>query len=309
MRAWGAPFLLPPVFYNESRGKIFFIAVLLMFLLGVGAWYYYERTFAPAPAGEPSDSGINQSKGMPVIGGAGVQEILVTETVQFQTADGVTIFGLYTHGDNSARPAVLLSHMMPATKESWSDFAQELADAGFRVLAIDLRGHGESVVQTINNEYPPARDALVGKTLNYKNFTDSEHQKSILDLEAAIGFLKSKGASEIHLVGASIGANLSLQYLAEHSDARSAILLSPGLDYRGVKTDEFAVRLRTGQAAYFVAANDGPYSAQTAKTLVQKTPDDAKKELKIFKHGGHGTDIFSAHLELMRELSVWLKQV
>lgn len=61
--------------------KIFFIAVLLVFLFGAGAWYYYERTFAPTPAGELLDSGTSQSKRMPVIGGANIQEMFVTETV------------------------------------------------------------------------------------------------------------------------------------------------------------------------------------------------------------------------------------
>lgn len=222
------------------------------------------------------------------------------ETVSFNTSDGVKIYGLYYRANATGAPAVLLSHMMPATKESWSDFARVLTDAEFSVLAIDLRGHGESTMQTINDEH---------KTLNYKKFTDANHQKSILDLEAAVGFLKSRGASEIHLVGASVGANLSLQYLAEHSEARSAILLSPGLDYRGVKTEPYAVRLRTGQAAYFVAADDDPYSAQTAKALYQKTPSGAKKELKLFERAGHGTDMFSAHPEFMEELANWLNQL
>lgn len=287
--------------------KIFFIAVLLVFLFGGGAWYYYERTSAPAPAGESLNSGMSQSKGTPVIGGADIQEMLATETVQFQTADGVTIFGLYTHGDNPALPAVLLSHMMPATKESWNDFAQVLAEDGFQVLAIDLRGHGESITQMLNAE---GRMLNAGqKTLNYKKFSDAEHQESILDLKAGVDFLKLKGASEIHLAGASIGANLSLQYLAEHPDARLAILLSPGLDYRGVKTEEFAARLHEGQAVYYAAAEDDPYSAQTVKVLYQKTPEGAKKELKLFERGGHGTDMFSAHPELMRELSFWSKQL
>lgn len=279
--------------------KILFIAVLLVFLSGTGAWYYYERTSASAPVSEKPENGTNQSKGMPVIGGSEVQEMLVTETVQFQTTDGVTIFGLYTHGDNPAQPAVLLSHMMPAAKESWDDFAQKLGEAGFQVLAIDLRGHGESVEQMLNAKR---------QMLNYKKFTDEEHQKSILDLEAGVGFLKSKGVSEIHLAGASIGANLSLQYAAEHADTQSVILLSPGLDYRGVKTEPYAARLHEGQAAHYAAAGDDPYSAETVKTLHQKTPAGVKKELKVFEHGGHGTDIFSAHPEFVEELVRWLKQ-
>lgn len=202
---------------------------------------------------------------------------------------------------------MLLSHMMPATKKSWNDFARLLAEAEFSILAIDLLGHGESVYQTPNVERQTQNNEP--RTLNYKNFTDAEHQKSIFDLEAGVDFLKLKGSSEIHLVGASIGANLSLQYLAEHFAMRSAILLSPGLDYHGIKTEEFAARLHEGQSVYYAAADDDPYSAQTAKTLLQKTPEGVTKELKLFERGGHGTDMFSTHPELMGDLTVWLKQL
>jgi dienelactone hydrolase len=188
--------------------------------------------------------------------------------------------------------------MMPATKESWSDFAQKLTDAGFTVLAIDLRGHGESVPQAIPSET---------RILNYKNFSDADHQRSIIDVEAAVAFLKSEGASAIHLGGASIGANLALQYLAEHSDAKSAFLLSPGLDYRGIKTEQFAAEIHTGQVVYYVAAGDDPYSARTVDVLYQKTADGIKKEVKVFKRAGHGTDMLLAHSEFMDEIILWLK--
>lgn len=75
MRTNSALFLLSPVFYNESMSKILFIAVLFAFLFGTGAWYYYERTSALAPAGETGetlDNSLNQNKGMPVIGGADI---------------------------------------------------------------------------------------------------------------------------------------------------------------------------------------------------------------------------------------------
>ncbi|MDO8600795.1 MAG: alpha/beta fold hydrolase [bacterium] len=222
------------------------------------------------------------------------------ETVTFDTSDGMKIYGLYYPAANPAAPAALLSHMMPVTKESWKSFAPKLTEAGFQVLAIDLRGHGESVARTTND----------GRTtLNFKNFSDEEHQWSIRDLEAAVEFLKLKGASATHLIGASIGANLSFQYFAEHSDTRSVILLSPGLDYRGVKTEECATKLRFGQAVYYVAADDDPYSAQSVKTLYQKTPEGIKKEIKLFERAGHGTNMFLAHPELMEELVLWLKNL
>lgn len=272
----------------------FLVLFTFVVLIGVttGAWYIWKRASDTEKLLQPPPQ--NSKKTAPIA----LQPVM--ETVTFETKDGIVVVGLYWNNRDFHAPAVLLLHMMPATKESWNNFALKLADAGFRVLAIDLRGHGESTMQTINAEH---------QTLNYKNFTDAEHQKSLLDLEAAVEFLKSKGASKIHLVGASIGANLSLQYLAEHSDMRSAILLSPGLDYRGVKTEGFVARLHEGQAVYYAAADDDPYSAQTAKTLLQKTPDSMEKELKLFDRGGHGTNIFSSHPELMGDLVNWLKKL
>ena len=39
---------------------------------------------------------------------------------------------------------LILTHMMPATKESWQDFAGEAQKLGYESITIDLRGHGES---------------------------------------------------------------------------------------------------------------------------------------------------------------------
>ena len=46
-------------------------------------------------------------------------------------------------GEESA-PCVLLLHGGGQTRHSWRGTARRLADAGFRAIALDLRGHGES---------------------------------------------------------------------------------------------------------------------------------------------------------------------
>ena len=40
---------------------------------------------------------------------------------------------------------IVFSHMMPAAKESWNDLAEQFCGAGYESVAVDLRGHGESV--------------------------------------------------------------------------------------------------------------------------------------------------------------------
>jgi len=61
--------------------------------------------------------------------------------VSFPTPDGWTIHAdLYGMGDRG----VVLAHGGRFEKSSWEKQARALVDAGFRVLAIDLRGFGLS---------------------------------------------------------------------------------------------------------------------------------------------------------------------
>src|SRR4051812_32643824 len=63
------------------------------------------------------------------------------EHLSFPTADGGLVHAdLYGKGDR----AVVLAHGGRFDKESWKEQAKVLERAGFRVLAINFRGYGES---------------------------------------------------------------------------------------------------------------------------------------------------------------------
>ena len=63
------------------------------------------------------------------------------EHVTFPTEDGGTIHAdVYGRGER----AVVLVHGGRFNKESWAKQAPALVDAGFCVMAINLRGYGES---------------------------------------------------------------------------------------------------------------------------------------------------------------------
>ena len=49
-----------------------------------------------------------------------------------------------TAGDNAAGPSILLIHGLFAQKEQWHDYLCALADAGYRPVAPDLPGYGQS---------------------------------------------------------------------------------------------------------------------------------------------------------------------
>jgi pimeloyl-ACP methyl ester carboxylesterase len=116
-------------------------------------------------------------------------------------------------GGKPGAPAVILMHGGGQTRHSWGKAARDLVAAGYHVLSMDLRGHGES-------EWAPegdySMDAFVG------------------DVRAVCATLPAPPA----LVGASLGGATSLMAVGESlEDIASALVLVdvvPHMEKRGV---------------------------------------------------------------------------
>ncbi len=210
----------------------------------------------------------------------------------FFTSDHVRIIA-HWYPATKPKAFALLLHMMPATKESWKEFATELQGRGIASLAIDERGHGESTE---------------GNTLLYKKFTDEEQQKKIFDVRAALDWLAGKGATDENtiVVGGSIGANLTIQILTERPEIKTGVALSPGVDYRGIKTDLLITGLHEGQIVLLVASDDDEHgSFETIKKLNQLNPDQTEKiELSGL---GHATEMFERQPDLIKTVAEWVE--
>lgn len=227
------------------------------------------------------------------------------EKVILKTIDNKEIVGTYVEASN-AKGAGLLLHMMPSTKESWDHFAKELLDAGFSSLAVDLRGHGGST----------------GGPEGFIEFSDEEHQRSILDVKAGIEFMENKGITvdRIFLAGASIGANLSLQYQKENPEIKATVLLSPGLNYRGILGGELAKNLKENQAIFVSGSeHDCGYvgvdrssgdrcASDMAKEIFEMSPS-LNKEVRLFPNSAHGTTILLRNEGFLKELISWIEKI
>lgn len=201
------------------------------------------------------------------------------------TQDGIELAGIY-RSSGQEKLAILL-HMMPATKESWEAIAEKLLERGYASLAIDMRGHGESTM---------------GGTLDYKQFNEQQQQAKRLDVEAALDWARAQGFDETHtiLIGASIGANLAVRALAEHPNLPLAIALSPGLNYRGVTTDDAIKHIRPTQRVVLVASDDDDRpSWDSVHELHRLNPST----VLIERHGlGHGTNMTDGDPSLVQEI-------
>jgi len=231
-----------------------------------------------------------------------VSSTILAERVDFVTSDQVTIVGDWYQSDDSNGKAVILLHMMNRNRQSWVKFAQFLSQSGYSVLAIDLRGHGESVTQEVVGE---------SVSLDYRTFTDTEHQSSIKDVLAALNFVaeeKSITRENIMLVGASIGANLALQALQSDPQITAAVLLSPGLDYRGLNAVALMPQLEPEQRLFMLASETDVYSADSIQKLSSITSAQVTTLIFINPQTGHGTDMFRTEEGLGNMILKWFEQ-
>jgi pimeloyl-ACP methyl ester carboxylesterase len=214
------------------------------------------------------------------------------QKVSFVTKDGVTIVANY-YPNKSAKFAGILVHMRPKTKESFDDLAKFLQKQGYALLAIDLRGHGEST------------ESVRGK-LDYNKFSEEEEKESINDLTAGSLFLEKEGYPKDRqfLIGASIGANLSFQFLSENPQVKAIVLLSPGLNYRGVILENFR-KEGLGEKIFVISALDDEPAYTAGRTLKSWYPDLNYLELPS---GGHGTNLFNSHPDLYEKILIWLRE-
>jgi dienelactone hydrolase len=213
------------------------------------------------------------------------------EEITFKTEDGVEISGNYFEPGKEHSPGFLLLHMMPSTKESWNSFAALLQENGFAVLAIDLRGHGKSIDKN-------------GSKLDYKEFKDPEHRESMKDIAAAKEFLsgmKNVDISRMAIAGASIGANLALWQASNDKDIKILILLSAGLNYRGIEAAKLAPKY--SGPVYILACEGDTNAAKSSRELLNVFPGDMK--LELFKGNSHGTNMLLSESGLMDKLLAW----
>ncbi|MCH6553869.1 MAG: alpha/beta fold hydrolase [Acidobacteria bacterium] len=174
--------------------------------------------------------------------------------------------------------AVLLVHMLGHSKEDWIPLATRLRQAGYGVLAIDLREQGRTGAPQL-----------------------------LADLRAGFDFLRAEkkvDAARIGIVGASIGANAALNLAAQEPLVRLTALLSPGLNYRGVTTEP-ALRDYGARPLFLAAAEEDLASAQAVRRLAQVA--QGTSVTKLYPGRAHGTDLLTVVPGLEQELLAFLQ--
>jgi pimeloyl-ACP methyl ester carboxylesterase len=208
--------------------------------------------------------------------------------VMLQTPDGVTLAASMLQPGRRPSPAIVLVHMLGRSGRDWESASEKLADEGFTTLAIDLRGHGES---------SPAGAADERAKL----------ASMVADVRTAKRFLETRSdvlPGRIGLAGASLGASLVALAAGDDPSIRSIALLSPSLDYRGLRI-EAAMRKYGQRRALLLASREDPYAWRSMRELAKDAP---AREMILFDRAGHGTAMLAHDESLTRTLVDWFRR-
>jgi pimeloyl-ACP methyl ester carboxylesterase len=188
---------------------------------------------------------------------------LAQERVSFPTQDGGVV---YADQYGAGERGVVLAHGGRFSKESWDKQARTLAEAGFRVLAFDFRGHGES------------RGGPTGQPGEGRRF----------DVVAAVDFLRQAGATRISVVGASMGGD----YAAEAAEATPDLIDRLVLVAAGAYTP--LIRMQ-GRKLFIISRHDiiGENTPRLPAIREQYEKASDPKEFLILEGSAHAQFIFA----------------
>jgi pimeloyl-ACP methyl ester carboxylesterase len=157
---------------------------------------------------------------------------LRSESVSFDSTDGIPLKAWWMPASGTPRGTVIIAHGIDHTRQVMLPRAAFLVRGGYDVLAIDLRGHGESGGNIVSPGLLEARDIL-----------------------GAIRYIRSRGSNEpIAVLGVSYGAVASLIAAAESPEIAAVISDSAFLTGKDVSEDVGHHYLRDPRTNFWMRA-------------------------------------------------------
>lgn len=216
------------------------------------------------------------------------------QPVQFETDDGVTVFGeLYPSAQDqplAETPMILMFHQAGSNTAEYGPIAPRLAERGFACMAIDARGGG--------NRYGGI-NRTVEKLGSRGTFAEAMHE-----FEAAIAHARELGyTGKLTLWGSSYSGGLVFALLAKQPDGVGAgICMSPGAAFGQAGADGSSPAARTRVPVFVTWPN---HEFEAAQRLAFETIASAAKVLHVQVPGTHGSAAVRADRNMEGHEAVW----
>ncbi|MBI4578701.1 MAG: alpha/beta fold hydrolase [Planctomycetes bacterium] len=190
-------------------------------------------------------------------------------------------------------PMVILLHMYGQDRSTWDPLVPVLHRAGFAVLAIDLRGHGESV--------EPASLKLRQKV---EERDPRLFREMVDDVAAAYRWLARRPEADparFVLAGASVGCSIALEYAVRDRSVDGVVCLTPGADYLGLDSLASARKYSDRKLLLLAAAEERSAAEEIgrlvpgAQVRIVAGRTDVSRNAKSDSKAGGKTDVAALH--------------
>lgn len=200
--------------------------------------------------------------------------------VETTASDGLVLKGDFYLVD-AGRPTILLLHQLYTNRTSWNPYIGALTGAGYNVLAVDLRGHGQ--------------------TRGRINWS-----AAIEDVGVWMNWLRAQGVrgDALATMGSSMGSTLAIIGCANDPGCRTAVALSPGWSYSGVRIETALTEGLAGRQIFVVHTQRDRWPALGVPRMVEVAPEFVV--VQTYPGNAHGMDVLRREETAMQHILEWL---
>jgi pimeloyl-ACP methyl ester carboxylesterase len=257
------------------------------------------------------------------------------------SADGLTLHLTYWPSEAKQDAAVIvLLHMQNGNRLDWpAKFVLDLQQQGYAVIAVDLRGHGQS-----KGTPPPSDDKDKkkkddkGATVESDHFKPGDYEAMVLaDMEAVKEFIYEEhqaqhlNMNKMAIIAADMGTSVAICFAANDwlkrphpdgpagaqtprgQDVRALVLVSPQSSVPGLPVTKPVRTLKAPEAniAFLVCvgSKDKTDRGQAKKLYTSLATPDKNKDRMFFEEYGspkRGTDLFGTGLRMEDHILAFL---
>ena len=189
--------------------------------------------------------------------------VVRAQEMWFRASDGVRLYGIET---GAGRTAVVLAHEGGADLCGWLPYVSTLQKAGLRVFAFDFRAYGSS-------DRPSTGTLALGR-----------------DLAAAVARVRSSGAANVFLVGASMGGAAVVQNTSD-INVSGRISLSGTRLWTGYGINDPAGVRHISAPFLYIGSRDDPRAPGSEAQSVYRNVGSADKQIVLYPGVMHGWDL------------------
>ena len=224
------------------------------------------------------------------------------DKLDFLTEDNIKLVAdYYYYSDNKDKkqPLIILIHQFRSSREQWDkSFIDTLLSKNYKVLAYDIRNHGESGKASVDQ-----MELLTSR------------EQAPKDVDAVLNWAymqKGIDSGKVGIVGTSIGGSLGI-YAKMFKGVSSVVAVSAGKEtfqaftgYDDRMMSSSRMFARTKNIMFICGSSDGSY-LEEEKNIYDSYLTEPREIIK-FENDKHGKDLIVQYPEILKLITNWFSK-